>query len=224
MADACTNCPQFMKEAVRRPINEGLTKVQTLKKMTNIINDALSTILGDAATDIDAIVTALPDPPVLDLSYMVSILTCPLLPFAIAADLSILQKLDPRELAKMVQAQMKGYIKTLQRNYQDALKELDSWPAIKLAQNFYRDFKRLGFDAVLMVEVQAATAAIKIICPEEYAEGPYEAFDEEVQGFSLTGLLPSGLSEEVNDVLTALQGGEIKLEAWRAAAAAPLVF
>jgi hypothetical protein len=213
-----------MKEAVRRPVEDALQKVQNLKKMTNIINDAISAIVGDAASDVDALVTAMPDPPVLDLSYMVSILTCPLLPFAVAADLSILSQLDPRELAKMVQAQMKGYIKTLNRNYQGALKELDSWPVIKLTQNFYRDFKRLGFDAVLMVEVQAVTAAIKIICPDEYAEGPYEAFDGAVQGFSLTGFLPSGLDSEVNDLMTALQGGEIKIEAWRAAASAPIVF
>lgn len=213
-----------MKEAVRRPVEDALQKVQNLKKMTNIINDAISAIVGDAASDVDALVTAMPDPPVLDLSYMVSILTCPLLPFAVAADLSILSQLDPRELAKMVQGQMKGYIKTLNRNYQGALKELDSWPVIKLTQNFYRDFKRLGFDAVLMVEVQAVTAAIKIICPDEYAEGPYEAFNNAVQGFSLAGFLPSGLDSEVNDLLTALQGGEVKIEAWRAAASAPITF
>ena len=74
-----------MKEAVRRPVGDALQKVENLKKMTDIINDAISAIVGDAATDVDAVVTAIPDPPVLDLSYMVSILTCPLLPFPVAA-------------------------------------------------------------------------------------------------------------------------------------------
>jgi len=224
VADPCSNCPPFIASAAAAPVQEGLSKLQNVKRMTRIINTAVTAVIGDVTADVEAIVDVIPDPPILDLSYMISLYTCPLVPIALAADLSIIQKLDPRQFARQIQAQMKSFITEIISDYKTALDTIEAGPLLRIAQNFLRDFKRLGFDAFFLAEIVVITTAVKAICPEEYENGPYKEFDDAIVGFSLDGWLPNDLNAQVQPLLAQLQRAELKFQAWRAAAAAPILF
>lgn len=236
MADACTPCEDFIVQAVRRPVQDALNKVLAIKELTNAVNVATDAFVTDVSGAMDAIVSAIPDPPVVDLSFITGIITCPLTPIVVlgqdsVVDLTpaemaaVLAGLDPREIWKNVQRQFKAYLLKIRKDYEDALRELTEWGVIKVVKRYYEDIKRIRFPAKELAVATALCAYVTAVgCSDEYENGPYAQFEEEITTFSLSGVLPSGLSGDTLAVAQKLNEAETKFAGWRALATLPVPF
>lgn len=225
MADACSLCPNYITEATRAPVAAALGQVRSVKKRAASINVALKGLVGTAAADVATIVALIPVPPVLDLTQIVSIIACPLTPLALALDAGItLANLDPKEVYRLVQRTIAKFTAKINADFEAGLESLASAKVVLPAKRFLDDLLRINLSATLLAEAVTIVAFVKTTCPEEFAAGPYQEFEDEITDFSLDGVVPSGLDSDVDGLLTGLQTGETQIGAWRVLAAAPAPF
>lgn len=224
MTDACSSCPNYIVAAVRTPVEKALSQVRSVKRRVLSVNAVLKEIVGTAAADIAAVIAIIPIPPILDLAEIVSALTCPLTPLALAVDAATLANLDPREVFALIQNQIAQFTQDIIEDYDNALAVLASFRVVQIAQRFLEDLLRINLDVVLLAEAVTIAAFVESTCPEEFADGPYKDFQDEISGFSLDGVIPSTLDSGVSDVLTELQTGNTKIEAWKTLGSAPIAF
>ncbi|RKX63112.1 MAG: hypothetical protein DRP42_08005 [Tenericutes bacterium] len=222
---ACTPCPDYIKFAVRRPVSDALAQVNAIKKLTTALNAAMTGLMGDVKDAVAAVVDAIPAPPAFDLSEMLDLITCPLTPVAIGLNPALLASIDPRELFRLVQQQFNAYISEIRKNYEDALQALQEWNVVRILKQYLEDLKRVEFDEADFLVAGAIVIYVKAVCPDdEYLDGPYQAFEEAVTGWSLDGLIPTGLDSDVNDVMLELNRAEATFALWKALAVMPVPF
>lgn len=224
MADACSLCPNYITAAVQKPVEEALGQVRSVKRRAQSVNAALKGIVGSAVADIAGVVSLIPIPPILDIPEIISIIACPLTPLALALDATLIANLDPRELYGLVQKQIVQFTKDVIKNYEEGLKLLGSFKVVGIAKRFLEDLLRINLDAVLLAEATAIAVFVQATCPEEFEDGPYQAFLDEITDFSLDGVVPSTLDSDVSGVLTQLQVGDTQISAWKTLGSAPVPF
>jgi hypothetical protein len=226
MADACTDCPEYIRSAVRRPVQDALDQVRSVKNITQFLNAAIAGKVGNAAASVAAVIATIPLPPVLDVSEIVSTITCPLTPVALALDPTLLAALDPRVVVQPLQNTFAQFVRDLMRSYDDALEALAEASVVSIIRRVFDDIKNINFDAANLAKAIAITAYVETTCPEEYADGPYQDLDAELTDFTLDkGFVPvDQLEDDVRDVMLELGEGELKIAAWREAATFSAVF
>ena len=86
-----------------------------------------------------------------------------------------------------------------------------------MAKQYYEDLKRIALDVEVLAYAVAITEYVKGVCPDEFDNGPYKEFEDEVDGFSLDGLFVpvDDLDPEVVDTMLELGAAEAIFEAWR---------
>ena len=217
MADACEDCPPFIRTAVEAPVVEATRNIRAIKQMSNFLNEALKTLVEDLQSKIATVVAAIPLPPIVDLGFVVDLLTCPLTPVAVALDPVILAALDPEALWKQAQGAFQAYLSQIVSDYENALADLQEFNVVKLAKQYYEDLKRIALDVEVLAFAVAITEYVKVTCPDEFANGPYQEFEDEVDGFTLAGLFVpvDELDPEVVDTMLELGAAEAIFEAWR---------
>ena len=218
MADACADCPDYIRSAVREPVAVVLGQVRSVKAIANLFNNALAGISDIPLQAVCDIVDAIPVPPVLDLTEILDVLLCPLTPVAVAVDPTLLATLDPTEQFRLIQDTFRRFLIRLVADYENALLSLIS-NTVNIAKRLFEDLKRINLDAILLVKAIAITEFVETTCPEEFVDGPYDELDEELENFDLTGFVPTtDLDPDVEALVLKLGEGETKLEAWRFAA------
>lgn len=223
--DICTNCPDYIKAAVEAPVRLALQQIRTIKKRTAFMNAALVGKITSSLTGaVQAVVDAIPVPPVFDLAEIINTFTCPLTPVAIELDPSLLVQFDPRTLWKRLQDIFRAYNAQLGKDYEGGLASLQGADLVKIGKSYFEDLKRTEFDEKAFGRAVAISAYVLGICPVTHAAGPYAEFDAEITDFDLSGFIPiDTLEAAVRDFMLVLMEGELKLEAWRIAATqAPL--
>ena len=223
--DACTDCPDYISNAVEAPISFSLQQVRTIKKRSTLIQAALRGIVGPIQAAVQSAMDAIPIPPVFDLSEIINTFTCPLTPVAINLDPSLITQFDPRTLWKQIQDQFTAHLSKITFDYEGTLATLEGADVVRIAKAYYEDMKRTEFDSGAFQYAVAVSVYVLGVCPITHAAGVYAEFDEEVTDFDLTGFVPIlSLEAEVRDFMRVLNEGELKLEAWRIAATAPPIF
>lgn len=220
----CDDCPDFIKSAVRAPVQLALDQLLAIKKLTNALDVVLNDISSGVAATLTAVVDAIPDPADFGLTAILDTLTCPITPIALFLNPTDLALLDPRELYKRLQGTIEAHIEKIIADYDAARTALADFNVIEIAKRSFDDLKRIELDAVNYARALAITVAVKGLCLEEFAEGPYDEFEAESTGFTLSDLVPDSLGTNAKALLDELQRAENKFLAWRLLSTAPVVF
>jgi hypothetical protein len=215
----CDSCPDYIISAVARPVEAALTQVRSVKKVVEKFNALVrhmrSDVLAQLVDDIRSIADQLPPAPVLNLGDIIGILTCPLTPFALMVDPTYLAKLDPARVVEMIKQSMQSYLNEIVRTWVNGLRSLPTWPSIKPFFDFFNALRRVNLNTLLLAEATALSLAVRGLCRDVYEEGPFSDFDEAMSGFSVAGVVPSNVADDAKSVLTEVQVGELKIQAWR---------
>ena len=207
---ACGTCPDAVTFTLRNIVQQELDKVRAIKNKTNLFSRALQDIAALADDAINSALQAIPTIPTIDFTDILGYLTCPLTPLALAlGDLSELTDLDPQTQLRRLMNLFKSTIDRARRNYEDALSAADTNQLIGLARKYANEFVRLRFDPVTFSQAILISATVFAVCGlDEYTEGPYLDFANEIQGFSLVGGLPADLDNNVAAIVQKLIGAE----------------
>jgi hypothetical protein len=216
---ACANCPDAVTFTLRNKVRATLDSVRSIKSLTDAFSRALREIAGLAFLDIEALLNAIPDIPVIDFTDILAYLTCPLTPLAIAVDdISEFEDVNPNAQLSTFKSLAKAEIDEARRAYEDTIRTSDFRQVINIARNYANELVRARFNEAAFAEGLLIAATVLGVCGEdEYQEGPYQDFANEVQGFSLTGGIPSDLDPNAAAIVQRLVQSE---EKFRLAAAA----
>jgi len=223
----CATCPPPVKAVLRRRVNKDLARVRAVKEMTTALNRLLTELVDKATADLIRLirmVEAIPEP-VIDITELINWLTCPLLPVAILEDPSIAREafeaLDPRKQIALLKRMVAAYVDDLQNIYYTALRTLESYDLVKMAQKYIDELKRIDLDAESFARSVIITATVSGLgeaddgCKAEFFAGPYNEFVEEISNFSFTGLYTEGFDANVQAVMDELARAEAKFAGWR---------
>jgi hypothetical protein len=224
MADPCTDCPEYVKATVRAPVQLALDQLKSIIKLSDAVNEVLDSIASGIAAQVGLVVDAIPDPPLLDLSEITDLLTCPLTPIALFLNPTDLAALDPRELFTRTQAILVDYIEQIISDYETALAALTDASVVAIAKRYFDDLKRIQLDAVNYGRAIGITAFVETTCPEEFDLGPYAEFDALSSTITLDDLIPDSLGVNAKALMDELQRAENKFLAWRALSTANITF
>lgn len=218
---SCDTCPELVVGTIAREVQRTLDKVRRIKALTTAFNRLFSEIADKILDDLDALVDLIPAPPVLDISDIVAYYTCPLTPVALEIDLTILQKMDPREVGVRIRRIMREEGNAVIALYEEAVRRLESYDLVRLVRKYIQEVYRVMEDAaafVLEFPINAGRALlVKVLCPDIYEDSrrPFKALVEELTDWSFDGILPSGIDERGKDAVRILATAESKLLAWR---------
>lgn len=215
---ACGTCPDAVTFTLRRLVQDQLDNVRSIKSLTDSLNRALQDIASLADFDIQSLLDNIPAVPSIDFTDILGYLTCPLTPLALALDLTQIQALDPvvqlQKLKRLAQAE----IEQARRAFEDALNASPFNQLIRIAQRFAAEITRIRFDEIRFAEAVLITATVLAVCGEdEYVEGPYQDFANEVQDFSFVGGVPADLDNNVATIVQKLVQSELNFKAAAAA-------
>jgi hypothetical protein len=216
---ACDGCPDYIKAKIERPVSRALRQVKAVKQVingfTSVVRDFTDELVDSMTVDLDALVIEIPPPPTLDFTDIIGLITCPLLPLALALDPSVLAQLDPQKVIDMIKREMKEYVDKLMAEFEEAKRALPTFPNLRVFDRFFKELKRLRVDTVLIAETTATCLYVQGVCRDYYESGPFAEFMEEVSDFSVTGLIPSGIPDVVTPIMNKLNEAEAKLASWR---------
>jgi hypothetical protein len=217
----CDTCPELVVGTIAREVQRTLDKVRRIKALTTMFNRLFSEVAGKIQVDLEALVALIPEPPVLDISDIVAYYTCPLTPVALEIDLTILQKMDPREVGVRLRRILREESNAVVRLYEEAVLRSADYNLLRLLRSYLREMYRVMEDAsefILEYPINAGRAAlVKVLCPAIYADSsrPFKALIDELTTWSFDGILPSGVDERGRAVMRILARAEAKLLAWR---------
>ncbi len=218
---SCDTCPELVVGTIAREVQRTLDKVRRIKALTTMFNRLFGEIADKIQDDLEALVALIPTPPILDISDIVAYYTCPLTPVALEIDLTILQKMDPREVGVRIRRIMREEANAVIRLYEEAVRLLKSYDLVRMVRTYLRELYRVMEDAsafILEYPINAGRAAlVKVLCPDIYASSsrPFKALIDELTTWSFDGILPSGIDERGRAIVRTLARGEAKLLAWR---------
>lgn len=218
---SCDTCPELVVGTIAREVQRTLDKVRRIKALTTMFNRLFGEVADKIQDDLEALVALIPAPPVLDISDIVAYYTCPLTPIALEIDLTIIQKMDPREVGVRIRRIMREEANAVIRLYEEAVRLLKSYDLVRLLRAYLREMYRVMEDAsafILEYPINAGRAAlVKVLCPGIYADQsrPFKPLIDELTNWSFDGILPSGVDERGQAIMRTLARGEAKLLAWR---------
>lgn len=223
----CATCPPPVKAVLRRRVSRDLHRVRAIKDLTTALNRLLTELVVKVTNDLTALIALvgnIPEP-VIDISELIDWLTCPLLPVAILEDQRVgqaaFEALDPDTQIRALKGMLAAYVEDLETVYRTGVAALESYELIQLLQKYLDELKRIDLDAesfARSVVITATVAGFAISddgCKEEYIEGPYAEFADEITNFSFTSTYPQGFDANVTVVMDQLAEAETKLAGWR---------
>lgn len=215
---AC-GCPDAVVFALRGRVQSALDQVRAIIDLSTFLNRALEEIAGIAADALDGILPSIPSVPAIDFSDILSYLSCPLTPLALAlGDLEELTALDSNVQLRKLRTLAKSSIDQARQDYEDALDAAPERQVIGLLRKYVNEITRVRFDETVFAEAVLIAASVLSLCgEEEYQEGPYQDFANNVQGFSMTGGVPSSLDPNVGAAVQRLLVAEAQFKAAAAA-------
>lgn len=83
IAWGCGQCPDFVMGVLTDDCRDTLRRVRNIKQIVTIVNRLVTEVTAQIISDLQRLASMIPLPPVLDLSALVRMLTCPLTPQAI---------------------------------------------------------------------------------------------------------------------------------------------
>jgi hypothetical protein len=223
----CATCPPAVKSVLRRRVRSDLYRVRAIKEMTTAVNRLITDLTDKVTADLTALIKLVGDipSPVIDISEIINWLTCPLLPLAILEDPRVGQAafdaLDPKLQKQLLLSMLAAYVDDLDRIYREGLAALQSYDLIRYLQKYLDELRRLDLDAESFARSVTICATVFGLgradsgCMQEYEDGPYNEFVEEISTFSFTGLYPSGFDPNVTAIMDHMAEAEAKLKAWR---------
>jgi hypothetical protein len=204
-------------------------KVRTVKEMQNSIAGMAPGVTKGTVDAVRDIVGSIPAPPLLDLSFAMSLLTCPLTPDAIGVlmyqrtrlnqDVSrwtrYLGSLDPRQTVALVREMHEALLKRVEFDYRVRLRGIPQWVLILSLYQYIEEVGKIGMTAESLAIAQALTLKFKAVYPSEYPGSIFEAFDNEVTDWTFSGMAPPGLSGFLQEITELLAEAQTKLLAWK---------
>lgn len=216
----CPNCEDQVLSALARRTLVALRQVRSLKSYTEQFASLGDVVLRQAVDDVRTLVNAIPTPVPITFASIPTYITCPLLPLAVdVVDIASLQKLDPRSQLDRIRQLTAGWVGEVRANYERALKQLDTWQTVRLFKTYVDAIKRFGLDATALADAVLIATSVQTVCPDTYPGSVFEEFVEETTGFSVTGIVPSGLAGHAGDLATSLGEAEVKFTGWAIVAA-----
>lgn len=79
---SCATCPAFITGILEQDINDTLQRVRRIKSLVTIINRACNSVTQQVVDQINALIALIPNPPTIDITQLMRIITCPLTPQA----------------------------------------------------------------------------------------------------------------------------------------------
>ena len=215
---SCGTCPDAVTFTLRRIVQDQLDNVRSIKSLTDALSRALQDIAGLADLDITGLLDGIPDIPAIDFTDILGYLTCPLTPLALALDLSQIQALDPTVQLQKLKRLAQSEIEQARATFEDALTASPYRQLINIARRFATEITRIRFDEVRFAEAVLISATVLAVCgTDEYQDGPYQDFANEVQDFSFVGGVPADLETNVAAIVQKLVQSELKFKAAAAA-------
>jgi len=230
---AVCGCPDIVITVLQAYVSRELGKVRQAKFYENALNAAVGSITVDTVAKIEGIVDIIPDPIGISFTDLVSYITCPLFPTALAikqyeasrtaqdetALLDTFQGIDPETQKKLIEGMARDYSSQLESDYRDGIQGLDEAPAIGLAQQYQDELKSIDLDADSLAIATTAATQVQTTCPAVFAGSVFEEFLAETTDFSINAGVSSGVGGGLGDVLSLMAQATVKLEGWKQIAA-----
>ena len=213
---AICNCPDEVILALRGIVQTELNRILSLKRATAGIGISISNCPAGVVTDIaNASNSAIPSYAMVNPLKILSYLLCPLFLFAFPSPMTLakFKELDPRIQLATIRALL---VKTIDKASKEFERLLNSSPHSKVIhalQKFISELLRTGCNAASIAHALLCSAAVKVLCEEEYELGPYKKFEAELANFSFSGGIPSGLDGNLKAALKKLQSSKGKITA-----------
>ncbi len=214
----CGTCPDAVVRTLRRRVNDALGQVRAIRSLSGAFSRVLQDVAGLAADEVSSAVNGIPTVPGIGLDDILGYLTCPLTPLAIALEPEDFEALDPRVQLSKLKELIGSEVDAARASYEGALDNSVYAGVLSIARRYANEFIRIGFDEVVFAEAILVAASVLALCgEEEYTSGGYVEFANEIEGFSLTGGLPSDMDPNTAAVTQRLIEGETKLKALQTA-------
>jgi hypothetical protein len=217
---ATCNCPDEVIVSLRGIVQTELNRILSVKRATAGIGTSISNCPAGVVTDIaNASSSSIPSFAIVNPLKILEYLLCPLFPFAFPPpmDLSKFSKLDPRIQLAKIRALLGKVIDKASKEFQDLLNMSPHSKVIHALQKFLSELLRTGCNAGSIAHALICSAAVRVLCEEEYESGPYKKFETEVADFSFSGGIPSGIDGNLKAALKKLQSSKTKMAALKKA-------
>lgn len=211
---SCGNCPDAVTFTLRDIVQTELDKVRAIKNLSTVVSRALADVAALAVGVLDAALDLIPTLPGIDFSEILGYLTCPLTPLALAVDFDqFASALDPTVQLQRIKALGRASLNAARREFEAFLDASDFKQVIGLARRYAGEFTRIKFDPVSFSKAIVISATVLAVCgQEEYEQGPYLEFANELTDFSLNAGIPSGIDGNVAALLQRLIEAESRFK------------
>jgi hypothetical protein len=223
----CT-CDLTVIAPLAAQVQAELDRVQAVIQLTKDMNQLNGDLAGSVLDNLSILVPSIPLPPVLNISTLIGLATCPLTPLALGLSADALAGLDLRSLAIRYKRVLSAQGAQVQAQYDSLLAGLQSSTALVQMRKFVTECYRALGDVVDFIEAYPAALQtcllVKQICSEIYANPiyPFQDLVNLSSTWSFDGFLPSGIDPRALPVLKVLAQAEIKLNSWRTIATIPV--
>lgn len=214
---SCGTCPSAVTSVLRRKVQDELSKLLSVLKLSDFFNSAFGSTAGVAVQDVDGAVDSIPLPIPLNFVDLLQYALCPLTPLALGIDdLGSLTSLDPTAQLAKIKSLSTGDIDNARQNYELALDNSPNAKLISQARKYQRETQRIAFTPQSFAEAIVIAATVQAVCGnDEFVEGPYRAFALAADGFTFTGGVPGVLDTNLAALIQKLAQGEAKFAALR---------
>jgi hypothetical protein len=223
----CT-CDLTVIAPLAAQVQDVLSKIQAITKLTADMNRLNGDIAASVVDNLSILVPSIPLPPVLNISTLLGLATCPLTPLALGLSSDALAALDLRSLAIRYKRVLTAQSAQVQAQYDQLLQGLQSATVVIQMRKFVTEcYRAMGDVADFIAAYPAALQTcllIKGICNEIYVNPsyPFLALVDVSSTWSFDGFLPSEVDPRALPVLKILAQAEIKLNSWRTIALIPV--
>ncbi len=162
---ACIDCPQQITETIAREVRDMMARVQRVKRLTTmfqrLLEDIASTYLNTIVRRLDELYALLPEPPICDLAFYQSLISCPLTPLAFALDPALMAQYDPRAILKRFKDSARAFLAKMEDWYDMTLSDIESLDPRPLATIIEQDYESLfPSDAAINSGLTASSWAV----------------------------------------------------------------
>ncbi len=144
---SCNDCPDMIIETIAYNVRRTMYRVQRIQRLTTLfsrlLEDVAETILALIARRLDELYALIPEPPVADIAFYLSLIRCPLTPLALAMDPSLVALLDPREVLKRYKACARQYLCRAENYYDMTLADAEANDPRPLVSILDQDYESL---------------------------------------------------------------------------------
>ncbi len=141
-------CPDIVVAVVDDEVRYVMLRVARIWTLSTLFSrmlaDASATLIDIAQRRLAELNSLIPEPPVISPQFYTDLLTCPLTPFALTIDPTLLSTLDPRAVVTEVQQLAKHYRGRIETYYDLAITDVEHLDPRPLAEIFATDTEALA--------------------------------------------------------------------------------